>query len=509
MNRILLLLCIFMAFSCSKSENDDVSPEDIPDNSIASLYKRVRLATKDTVGLNIMSHWTNSLGDACKEGYLFTGIKQGKFWVGYFKEKRSSNGQLDFEEIASYSTKYDYNLKREVKLGYGEKDNIYITHFRVFIWGNLDERCFEMDVIGCENDEMNSRCVYDFFIIRDDAEKHSENTFYSKKMEWYDNSVIFWIDEIELEYNKFLKPNNTLYDKNGECFNDDLKITPEEFENANVIPISMEEGIFYKNLTFSRINIITRETLFDTKIDDVLSDARVTIEKTKEIGNEWHYKIYITNYDGTKEEREIQLNIETGEYKNVGEPELVTEVVINELKNNQTFMVGDELQLTCTVLPESAANKNISIKSSDMSVVSIDENLVLHANAKGTTTITITSKDGNASKDYIVKVGDISVLISCSVSSTGMSIGGYYTGNISCSVYNGSKYDIELKSVKIFNETGELLYTGGIEYIGMLPARSESETLSVRINQAYKPVIIWEYTYEGQVYQLKHNVIDD
>ena len=78
MNRILLLLCIFMAFSCSKSENDDVSPEDIPDNSIASLYKRVRLATKDTVGLNIMSHCTNSHGDACKEGYLFTGIKQGK-----------------------------------------------------------------------------------------------------------------------------------------------------------------------------------------------------------------------------------------------------------------------------------------------------------------------------------------------------------------------------------------------------------------------------------------------
>lgn len=500
MNRILLLLCIFMAFSCSKSENDDVSPEDIPDNSIASLYKRVRLATKDTVGLNIISGG-GSQGDACKEGCLFTGTKQGKFWVGYFKEKQSPNGQLDFEEIASYSTKYDYNLKREAYLGYGEKDDFYVNNFVVYVWGNLEERCFEMEVIGLDEDHY--RHSNDFFIVRGDSEKHLGNTFYNEKVYWYDNSVMFFAPDNE--YNTI----HDLYDKNGECLNNNLGISYYDVYEAEVMPINMEEGIFRERTIFKRINIVTGKRLFETKVRDILSDARVTIEKTKEIGNEWHYKIYITNYDGTKEEREIQLNIETGEYKNVGEPELVTEVVINELKNNQTFMVGDELQLTCTVLPESAANKNISIKSSDMSVVSIDENLVLHANAKGTTTITITSKDGNASKDYIVKVGDISVLISCSVSSTGMSIGGYYTGNISCSVYNGSKYDIELKSVKIFNETGELLYTGGIEYIGMLPARSESETLSVRINQAYKPVIIWEYTYEGQVYQLKHNVIDD
>ena len=361
-----------------------------------------------------------------------------------------------------------------------------------------------MDVIGCENDGMNSRCVYDFFIIRDDAEKHLENTYYEKKVDWYDNSMLYLRrDDFHCE------SNNDLYDKNGECLNNNLGISYYDVYEAEVMPINMEEGIFRERTIFKRINIVTGKRLFETKVRDILSDARVTIEKTKEVGNEWYYKIYITNYDGTKEEREIQLNIETGEYKNVGEPELVTEVVINELKNNQTFMVGDELQLTCTVLPESAANKNISIKSSDVSVVSIDENLVLHANAKGTTTITITSKDGNASKDYIVKVGDISVLISCSVSSTGMSVGGYYTGNISCSVYNGSKYDIELKSVKIFDGAGELLYTGGSEYIGMLPGGSGSETLSVRINQAYKPVIIWEYTYEGQVYQLKHNVINE
>ena len=95
--------------------------------------------------------------------------------------------------------------------------------------------------------------------------------------------------------------------------NNNLGISYYDVYEAEVMPINMEEGIFRERTIFKRINIVTGKRLFETKVRDILSDARVTIEKTKEVGNEWYYKIHITNYDGTKEEREIQLNIETGE----------------------------------------------------------------------------------------------------------------------------------------------------------------------------------------------------
>lgn len=56
---------------------------------------------------------------------------------------------------------------------------------------------------------------------------------------------------------------------------------------------------------------------------------------------------------------------------------------------------GGTYQLTATVMPENATNKNVTFTSSDPSVATVDANGLVTAIAKGSFTITVTTVDGN------------------------------------------------------------------------------------------------------------------
>ena len=56
---------------------------------------------------------------------------------------------------------------------------------------------------------------------------------------------------------------------------------------------------------------------------------------------------------------------------------------------------GETKQLTATVLPADATNKNVTWKSSDTSVASVSDSGVVSAIASGKTEITATTEDGN------------------------------------------------------------------------------------------------------------------
>lgn len=56
---------------------------------------------------------------------------------------------------------------------------------------------------------------------------------------------------------------------------------------------------------------------------------------------------------------------------------------------------GGTYQLTATVMPENATNKNVTFSSSDTSVATVDANGLVTAIAKGSFTITVTTEDGN------------------------------------------------------------------------------------------------------------------
>ncbi len=71
----------------------------------------------------------------------------------------------------------------------------------------------------------------------------------------------------------------------------------------------------------------------------------------------------------------------------------VTEVKLD--KTDITKVEGETEQLTATVLPDNATNKTVIWSSSDKSIATVNDKGLVTAVKKGTTTITVTTKDGN------------------------------------------------------------------------------------------------------------------
>ena len=72
--------------------------------------------------------------------------------------------------------------------------------------------------------------------------------------------------------------------------------------------------------------------------------------------------------------------------------------------NEEEIEVGQTLQLTATIQPENATNKEYSWSSSDEDVATVDENGLVSAIAAGLATITVTTTDGGKTATCAVKV---------------------------------------------------------------------------------------------------------
>ena len=79
----------------------------------------------------------------------------------------------------------------------------------------------------------------------------------------------------------------------------------------------------------------------------------------------------------------------------------VTEVTLD--KSNLTLTVGETANLTATVLPKDATNKNVNWTSSDDAVATVAEGKIT-AKAIGTATITVTTEDKNHTATCAVTV---------------------------------------------------------------------------------------------------------
>ncbi len=70
-------------------------------------------------------------------------------------------------------------------------------------------------------------------------------------------------------------------------------------------------------------------------------------------------------------------------------------------KDRIDLLVGDKNKVPVTVTPDNATNKEVEYKSSNESIVKVDENGIIEAVGEGTATITVTSKDDPTKKDTI------------------------------------------------------------------------------------------------------------
>ena len=83
-------------------------------------------------------------------------------------------------------------------------------------------------------------------------------------------------------------------------------------------------------------------------------------------------------------------------------PVAVNGVSLN--KSETALTVGASETLTATVSPENANNKNVSWKSDDTAVATVDQNGKVTAVGKGSATITVTTEDGKYTATCTVKV---------------------------------------------------------------------------------------------------------
>ncbi|MDR0232329.1 MAG: Ig-like domain-containing protein, partial [Dysgonamonadaceae bacterium] len=114
--------------------------------------------------------------------------------------------------------------------------------------------------------------------------------------------------------------------------------------------------------------------------------------------------IFITTYeviDNSGAKREFD-KIKVAKTPISTDPVDVTGVSLN--KNTTSLKVGLSEQLTATITPSNATNKNVTWNSSNPSVATVSSTGLVTALTEGGTTITVTTKDGNKTAQCVVTV---------------------------------------------------------------------------------------------------------
>ncbi len=186
----------------------------------------------------------------------------------------------------------------------------------------------------------------------------------------------------------------------------------------------------------------------DNTIAEVDDEGHVNIK-----GKKGTVDIIVTTNDGNYTETCTFIVYE----KNVNI--VTTGVTLN--KNKATVKIGTTLQLTETIIPSNATNKNVTWKSDDDDIAIVDEKGLVTAVNLGTTTITVKTVSGKHKAKCIITVTD---------KDTG--IENLFTSDNKYNVYPTSvvnKFTIkstkELKSpimLEIYNISGEKVYADKI-----------------------------------------------
>jgi uncharacterized protein YjdB len=91
-----------------------------------------------------------------------------------------------------------------------------------------------------------------------------------------------------------------------------------------------------------------------------------------------------------------------------GKPDTIPVISVSLDKDTLTLEEGAYDQLTATIEPRGATNKNVSWKSSNTSVATVSNGKVTALKA-GTTTITVTTEDGNKTATCAVTVKTMTI----------------------------------------------------------------------------------------------------
>lgn len=237
----------------------------------------------------------------------------------------------------------------------------------------------------------------------------------------------------------------------GQSFTLTYKIEPENTTNKNVTWKSSNESI----ATVSKEGVIT-----------TLSDGDIII--TASLGS-------------LSDECKITVT-----------PIKVSSIVLNETVKE--IEVLESFQLTPTITPNNAKNKNVVWKSSDENIAIVDNTGKVSTKSVGNATITVTSEDGGfaASSSILVYNFTKNISVGVSISTTVTSWG--TTRSTNGELKNNSKKTIIAKKIYIY-EDGSLLSTKDISDT-LIPGGKISYGVQRHGNFSF----VYEYNFNGKTY---------
>ena len=162
----------------------------------------------------------------------------------------------------------------------------------------------------------------------------------------------------------------------------------------------------------------------------------------------------------------------------------------------------DTFQLTATIEPANANNKNIIWSSSNEEVATVNQKGLVTAKSIGETTITAATEEGHftASATIIVKMKqDISAYIETKVVANGSNTMGQFLGVLDCTISNNSTEPIALTKIVIVNGDGKTIYGKQYDNQTINPKQTHLESVQ-GLPAIYSPTINWTYTYNGIEY---------
>ena len=133
-------------------------------------------------------------------------------------------------------------------------------------------------------------------------------------------------------------------------------------------------------------------------------------------------------------------------------------------KTDAILLLGEEMDLTATIVPGNAPNKEIIWTSSNENIATVtpgeaSNTAHVKALAKGTAVITATAADGGETATCKIEVGEVSDYVKTSVTTfAGMQINNWISGSFGIRVENNLSETIRLTSIQVYNaDTNELL----------------------------------------------------
>ena len=182
-----------------------------------------------------------------------------------------------------------------------------------------------------------------------------------------------------------LTNNGTVTTEEGGTLTGSITNAPPKITTTSPLPDGTVGTVYNQQLAAE--NTPTQWSVTNGTLPDGLTlNSGGTITGTPSAVGSSTFTVTATNNASGSDSKEFTLTINPA-------PILVTGVTLDQA--NLELTEGETAQLTATVLPDNATNKNVTWSSDNPSVATVDQNGVVTAVAPGTATITATAADGS------------------------------------------------------------------------------------------------------------------